>query len=498
LEGINEKENIDLVNTFTTLRRTAVNRFETKRLSHFATAVIVLMAYPLFAVAQGTVPVNATAGPPNPAWVPYGLESQTTLSATTTDPTPDSGSTLQGPNWEWTVQKVEFSDDGVNFSQGGAYDVFILPPTNAATVTLSCTFFQGAYWRITCQATVGYSETPGTMTWTGTGTCETKPNSGELVSITVTSGATQKGLAAPAGQNWAAVKTKAGDTVVVTATVKPNTADVAKMIKWTGGKPAADNLSATVDKGTSAMTPVTAQIGTAAAQEVDIWIIWADVTIQLTDNLAKDNDCKLLTDNAGKWPDNLGGGTGLGAIDHDAVAALTYGYTVGRMQATGKLTPAGIGKVVSTTGWKLNRTREDVGWDNGGHYTGATWAAGPSIQDAAGTSDISAGGADSRTWDPTSGGKVDTIYTIDAPGCSCVLPGITINHTSEIYVNFTQWVSVTLDAETICSSNAIWSYQAQVDGDKAAGKRIDLNKLDTAAIDIAARIKAGPNYAMRK
>jgi hypothetical protein len=74
-----------------------------------------------------------------------------------------------------------------------------------------------------------------------------------------------------------------------------------------------------------------------------------------------------------------------------------------------------------------------------------------------------------------------------------MLGGTEINHTSESYVNFTQWITVTLDAETICSDNALWSYQAQVDGDKAVGSRIDLNQLSTGSINIP----AGPHYTKR-
>jgi len=123
------------------------------------------MACPLFAIGQGTVPVMAMCGMPNPAWVPVGVASDSTLTATTTAPSLGSGQTLQPPtgNWEWTVLKVEYSDDGVTYTQGGVSDVFI-PSPYSATATVDATFFQGAYWRVTCQATVGFSETPGAAT----------------------------------------------------------------------------------------------------------------------------------------------------------------------------------------------------------------------------------------------------------------------------------------------------------------------------------------------
>jgi hypothetical protein len=432
------------------------------------------------------------------AVVPWGQPTEITLSATATDPAPDEGSTLQGPYWSWTVSKVEYSDDGVSFTTGGTYSTEIQNGT-LANASLKAWFYQGAYWRITCRVTVSYSETPGATTWTGTATCAPLPNSGELVSITVASGATQTNVSQTSDNpNWAAVKLSGSD-VIIKATVKPNTGDVANLIQWTNGGPVGgDNTQRTVDRGTSAMTAVQAVIGEAPTQGVNIWIIWATVTIQITDNRADDNNADA--DTGGNWPANYGGGKTLGAIDHDAVPGLTYAYTIGKIQATGKLTPAGIGQVIAKDAWKLKRTVEAVAWDNVGHYTNqndpTTWAAGPSVQRAAGTDDTT-NTPSLRDWDPTSGGSVDTIYDTDAPGCSTALDGITIYHTSELYANFTQFVTVTLDAEETCSDNAVWSYQAQVDVDKDAGKRIDLNKLDTALIDVAARIKNGPNYLKR-
>ncbi len=193
---------------------------------------------------------------------------------------------------------------------------------------------------------------------------------------------------------------------------------------------------------------------------------------------------------------HIRGRKALGTKDHDALPGLTYAYTIGQMQATGKLMPAGVGQIISTSAWKLKRTVQAVAWDNGGYYTNGTdnttWAAGPSVQKAAGSDDTS--DAAQLDLDPTSGGSVDTIYDEDAPGCSTALNGTTIYHTSELYANFTQFVTVTLDTETLCSDSAVWSYQAQVDGDKAAGARIDLNKLDTQLITIP----NAPHYAHRK
>ena len=71
-----------------------MNCFPMKWVSQFAAAVLALMVCPFFAMGQGTVPVTATCGAPNPSWVPDGVESDTTLTATTTAPSSGSGQTL--------------------------------------------------------------------------------------------------------------------------------------------------------------------------------------------------------------------------------------------------------------------------------------------------------------------------------------------------------------------------------------------------------------------
>jgi hypothetical protein len=125
-----------------------------------------------------------------------------------------------------------------------------------------------------------------------------------------------------------------------------------------------------------------------------------------------------------------------------------------------------------------------VAWDNAGHYNGATWVMGPSLLDLDTANTDDTGDAEFQDLDPTSGGSVDTIYDQDYPGVSTLLH-LNVIHNSEVYVNFTQFVTVTLDVpDATCSDNALWSYQAQVDVDKAAGSRIDLNQLGTGAINI--------------
>lgn len=314
----------------------------------------------------------------------------------------------------------------------------------------------------------------------------------QLTGLTVVSGATQnnvtQGVTNATNGDWAAVQTQAGDLAIAQATTLPNNADGWAWITWTGGSAGASANLRSVDKGASAKTTVTAQIGDVQ-MSVNIWIIWATMTIQISGPVAPDNTCPELTSNGGNWDAVYGGGNALGPKDHDSLPGLTYRYTIGQMQATGKLTPAGIGQIISPSAWKFRRTVQAVAWDNGGHYTNlnddTTWAAGPSFQVPAGTNDTS--DSDQLDLNPTSGGSVDTIYDEDAPGCPVLRAansGLTIYHTSELYANFTQWVTVTLDTEQKCSDNAYWSYQARVDVDQPVGSRIDLNELSTQLIDI--------------
>ncbi len=442
-------------------------------------------------------------GATTPDWTPADgiAESQTPLNASINpSPSPPSGCSLRGPEWSWTIPQndpnnpVQYSPDGSTWSEAtSGYSARIVQPEPwYPAATLIVTYTVGGYWKFPCEIGAGQDDVPCGDTWVGFAIVTPKPKSVKLLSLKVVAGATQTNVIG--ATNWADVKL-AGAVVTALASIQPDNQDAAAQIQWTNGSAVAgDATQRVVDKSISAMTPVTAQIGTDL-YTVNIWIIWATVTIQISGNAAADNNCPELTGNGGNWDATYGGGNALGVKDHDSLPGLTYAYTIGQMQATCKLTPAGIGKVISTSVWKIKRTKESVGWDNGGHYTKksdpTTWAGGPSLSNPAGTNDISQ--AFALDLDPTSGGSVDTIYDEDAPGCSSNLDGITIYRTSEYYGNFTQFVTVTLDLETTCSDNAVWSYQAQVDGDKAAGSRIDLNKLDTQLITIP----NAPHYAQR-
>jgi hypothetical protein len=427
-------------------------------------------------VAGQTLTVTATAGTttPNPAGV--GTQTSTPLSATVSNPpTPTYPDTLTGPFWSWTIQNVQYSLDGVSWgpSPGGDSEVIVQQSQSSPAATLNATFTTGGYWDIPCKATVTYRAIPSGQTWSGFNIVDPKPTAVEVVSITVTSGATRTNVTV--AKNWAAVK--GAGNVLIQLTLKPNTDAAAGAVLWFGGDSVTGQpRQRTVSKATSADTYVKATAGTSSA-DLDVWIIWSNLTVGIAGNISADDNATGLV--SGNWPDADGGGKALGAIDADGTPKLTNAFAQGNIEGRAQLTPPGIEKIIDKTKWKMKRTVTAIAWDNGGNYNGGAWAAGPSVNRT--NSDDTSG----ATWtdlDPTSMGSTGQIYDLDSPGCSCKLRGTTINHTSELYANFIEYATVTLDAETQCSDNVQWAYQAQIDGDKPAGSRVDKNQLYTNAI----------------
>lgn len=302
------------------------------------------------------------------------------------------------------------------------------------------------------------------------------PTPCQLVSLTVIQNATQTNVTG--AKNWAAVK-KATDEVIVQATTTPNTDACWNQIVWSGDSGSAVPGHANqrkLSRASSRHFHVVASLG-GVSDHVDVWVLWADlvVTIGAGDTIDTGNDASGLA--AGhKWPAALGGGNKLGPISCEGTT-LNYGYTIGKMQAKATLTPAGIEDVVRRT-WHMKRTKTKKAFDNGILTSSATNAADTS-------------GAAWVDEDPKSGTSTREIYDLDGPGCSNTLPGTMVKHTAEIYENFVQYVSVTLDAEVRCSDDKQWSYVAQVDVDKASGK-VEKNELSLSHVVIPAGSKYQP------
>jgi hypothetical protein len=123
----------------------------------------------------------------------------------------------------------------------------------------------------------------------------------------------------------------------------------------------------------------------------------------------------------------------------------------------------------------MKRTKTKKAFDNGSLSDSSTDADDTSASD----------------WidiDPKSGSSTRELYDLDAPGCSNTLSGNTVDHTAELYENFKQFAAVVLDSEQVCSEKKLWSYQAQVDVDKASGK-VEHNELKLSHITIPSSSK---------
>lgn len=291
-----------------------------------------------------------------------------------------------------------------------------------------------------------------------------------MTGLTIKSGATQVNVTG--ATNWAAVKSATGEAIAEVS-IDPDTPEAAQAVIWS---PAGEAVAGypkrrSFSLATPQHVPVTAK-GTDSPQSsksLDLWVLWCDITITMaaTDEIDSGNDAAKLAANH-SWPNMLGGGNKLGKEDHDANATLTYAYTVGKIQAKGTLAPDGIEDVITNDAWKIRRKVTMTGFDNGTKTLERADADDPSN---AGWKDLN----------PKSGTSTREIYDLDAPGCSVKLPGISIDHTAEIYANFTQWVTVTLDSEVRCSDEKTWSYEARIDVDKANGK-VEANALSATPI----------------
>lgn len=124
----------------------------------------------------------------------------------------------------------------------------------------------------------------------------------------------------------------------------------------------------------------------------------------------------------------------------------------------------------------MNRTKDIATWDNG-------------------QSDSSVGLRDdtSRPEFKYLYAVRDDIFDLDTPGCSAFFGINNIPHTSEVYDNFYQYVTVNLgNGYQTCSDTNTWSYTAQVDVDNPTNK-VQLNSLSTSLITLPTT----PHYQQR-
>lgn len=289
-------------------------------------------------------------------------------------------------------------------------------------------------------------------------------------------------------QNWGCVKA-VGSHVKVKVTTGPNDEKAEwDEIVWNGGEKVPDgnggyesNNYRWYSRDDATKFEVTPTIDGKGLKPLYIWVIWGTYTIRIdgtTDAAQICEDQAYPVIDGGFWLDFLGGGYTLGPIDHCHNPLLSLCYAVGRTQGIAKLDPSGIGNVVEHGAWKMIRKATTKLFKNGLPYNGKTT---PDRVDVTDISDPQA-----LDLDPSgvlNGQGTDKLYDADTPGSNATDfqngPAATIDHTSEVYDNFSAWAIITLDAPFECTNKVEYSYQVRVDLDSADGNcaEIDLNKL---------------------
>ncbi len=277
-----------------------------------------------------------------------------------------------------------------------------------------------------------------------------------------------------------------------TATTSPNTVAVENQIKWSNGTAVSgNNAERNYSLASSQKYTIDPTLGGHGwkGHNVYLWVIWATVTINLNGNISPNDKAVVLSINGGKWPDYLGGGTGLGPINCIANKNLTYAYAVGKYEAKGQIQPSGVWNVVKGNAWYLDRIVQDVAWDNAGDYVDAPsrtpYASTPCSDDPYGTKDTS---DPSFEYDSPKDANGGTLYDLDAPACSIDLSGTGIYHNSEVYDDFSEFAVVTLDKLYRCSDFNDFYYEAQVNADV---QKVDLNSLGNGAVTLPTK----PHYS---
>jgi hypothetical protein len=239
-----------------------------------------------------------------------------------------------------------------------------------------------------------------------------------------------------------AVKTS-GDVIIeaeLDPVVPANKAN--SVLTWTGGNAVTGNsLRRKVSKGTSAKTTVKAVCGTSE-KEVDIWIIWANITIQTSGNQPSD---------AVPLPTTYGGGI---------LGTFNTTWLGGAMTLEAQITPSGVKDVVKS-GWKIKRTVTRMFWLNG-------------VLSLQGT-----GNDDSYdSWVVSSPTAKDCIYDTDAPSVN--KSAINIGSNGEYHGNFTQWIEWN---STTCSDNKTWHVEYKC-ARTSAGYNVIYNSIGAGTITI--------------
>lgn len=271
----------------------------------------------------------------------------------------------------------------------------------------------------------------------------------KLVKLSVILNATQTNVTG--AKNWACVK-KATDEVIVEATTNPDNEACWNKINWSG------------DSGTDVPGhPNQRKLSRAAAKHyhveaelcgdrdhVDVWVLWATVTIQTTGTTPP---------NAVQFGARYDGTENLGARVYNGNTAA-----VGKVVPYAVITPVGVHDIVKA-GWESKRERMSHDWADGvkvgsGNAPSDYW-------NTAWVDDTSSASFKRLTPD-----NADKIYDRDAPN---VAAAAHIDY--ETYNNFRQWIE--WRGET-CSDKAGWYWQGR--WKKSATPQVTLKDVGTGNI----------------
>jgi hypothetical protein len=161
----------------------------------------------------------------------------------------------------------------------------------------------------------------------------------KVTGITIVSGATQSGVTG--ASNWAAVKSN--DYAIAQVSIDPDTAAAATRITWSTGEAVTGQpKQRKIPLSSSAKITVKATGNDDAhtSASLDLWVLWATIDIQTS----------------GSKP---AGAPNFSHLDGtQTLGPVTYGnlWGAGKMCGVVKLTPSGVGAVV-TSGWDIKRDR---------------------------------------------------------------------------------------------------------------------------------------------
>lgn len=454
-------------------------------------ALLVLGLSARAATADDVAGVNVQAGQPSPVIIgpgdSYSISFQSQLQAN------QSGvENLMATGQTWVITSVDYSGDDVNWTQiwSGSQTTALIA-SNEVSFSISggigSAYLTGqtsadptpdGFYMVSVSTTVNYEATVNGSPHQGqatSGSAATEPVA-EITGVTVGSPATQTNMKQDYPNqgdiNYGVVKQSG--YALATATTDPSTTAVEKQIQWSNGTAVAgNNAERNYSLATSQKYAIDPTINNHGwkGHSVYMWVIWAKVTLNLAGNLSKYDQAQVVTN--GTWAKSIGPNGALGPVNRFQFPQL-FNAAAGRFEAVANIYPKGVWDAVKSGAWYLNRTRSDIAWDNAGHYVNGRWLAGPSFNDRSVN--------DTSLWfwqyDVPSDLNGGTIYDLDAPGCPSDYIEI---HTSETYVNFSEYATVKLDKVLTCSANADFSYAAQVDLDN---KRVDMNSLGNGSITL--------------